>query len=158
MSETPPDETVTTTWASRDDVIAVLGNLGPRIAATSSVNLDEHLAIGHAEARSLLARTYVKGLPTWRGPALEVVRWAVAKLAAARVLDILRASLDTTSELPERLRASAHGDLTGALPGYPAGADLDDDGQPLPPRPAAGPKLGYGAPGSAFPDPAVWPW
>ena len=155
MSEQPPD----TPTASDADVITVLGKIGPRVQATEGINVPEHYAIGHAEAATLLARTYPRQVPTFRGPAAEVVRWAVAKLAAARILDILRASLDTVSETPERLRASAQADLTGPLPGYPAGSDLDNDGQPLPTPPGSdGPRVGFDAPGSLFPDPYPWGW
>lgn len=154
MSEQPTEQ-----LTGSEDTVTVLGKIGPRVQATDGIDVADHYAIGQAEAATLLHRIYPRQLPTFTGPAAQVVRWATAKLAAARILDILRASLDTVSETPERLRASAYADLTGPLPGYPADADLDDDGQPIPdPAGPDGPRVGHGAPCSAFPDPVPWLW
>jgi hypothetical protein len=112
---------MSTPYASVPDVVVVLGKIGPRIETAGTVNLGSHLSIAHTEALDRLHVAYGRTLPVWAGDGLESVRWAEAKLAAAAVLDILRASLDTAAEIPERLRRSAWAVLDGGVPGYPVG-------------------------------------
>lgn len=152
MSETPPD--AAELYASPDDVVAVLGKLGPRVAATESVSIDDQLAIAHADVVDRLHAVYGRTLPQFVPVGLESIRWATARLAGAAILDILRAAMPSdAAEVPERLRASAWSTLDGGVPGSPVG-----DPVPGPPAGATDPGLplwSSAAPGSNFDDPYV---
>lgn len=150
MSE--PTPTPPPTWAGEEDVFDTLGKVGPKVkAATEAGRFDTaaQLAAAHVEAYTRLEGVYGVGrvpAPVADSVGHEVLRWAVARLAAANILDILRASLPDVSELPERLRRTAYATLDSPVPGFPPGGN--------PGTPAA-----WGAPFSTaggvsqFPDP-----
>lgn len=151
MSE-PPVTTDLTEWANIADVYSTLGKLGPKVkeaADNGRFEAEAHLSAARAEAFTRLEHVYgVGGVPSpeAESPALEVVRWAVARIAAANILDILRASLPDVSELPERLRRTAWASLDGALPGFPPGGGPNTPGTTNTPWASSG-----GV--SQFPDP-----
>lgn len=123
MSEPTPDPG-TMTYADPEDVVVVLGKIGPRVLANETVDLAEHLSIANVDVREYLRRAYPRGVPTFTPEGLTTLRWAEARIAAAAVLDILRASMPTdVAEVPERLRASAFATLAGGVPGSPVGDD-----------------------------------
>jgi hypothetical protein len=132
MTETPPD---VVTYAAVEDVRAVLGKLGDRPGLP---DLEVHLAMAHADVVDRLSDVYGPTLPTWRPVAAEAVRWAEAKIAAASVLDILRAALDDASRVAEELRASAYATIAGGLPGQRPGdatPELEEGQSPVPSLP-----------------------
>lgn len=157
MTETPPEPTPE--YATVPDVVLALGALGPRVEATPSVDLASHLSMAHAEVLDRLADAYgTRTLPVFTGDAMEAARWAEARIAAANVLDILRASLTDVSDVPERLRRSAWATIDGGLPGFRPG-DPDPGSTPPPkfPEDIGVPRVSSCAPGSNFPDPYVDP-
>lgn len=133
MSEPVPDPA--SPWSSVDDVVFVLGRLGPRVRANVDIDLDAFLSVAHSEALDRLVTVYGSpSLPTFTGDALVALRWAEAKLAAADILDMLRTTLgDDQAEVPERLRRSAWATLDGGVPGFRPGDPVPgEDGPPLP--------------------------
>lgn len=114
-------------WATVEDVYDTLGKMGPKVKdADDAGRFDtaSQLQAARAEAYNRLERVYGPGRvpdPGAGTAGLEVIRWAVARLAAANTLDILRAALPDVSELPERLRRSAWDALGAGLPGFPPG-------------------------------------
>lgn len=149
MSETTPPATQ---YAEPSDVVAVLGKMGPRIEAAETVSIPDQLAIAHTDVVDRLHSIYGRSLPEFSPVGRESVRWAVARLAAAAILDILRASMPSdVAEVPLRLRQSAWATIDGGVPGSPVG-----DAVPGPPPGVTDtglPLWSSRAPGSNFPDP-----
>jgi hypothetical protein len=118
-------------FASDEDVRLVLGPMGSTtpsdILTEAGIDVEEQIPRAHAETLDKLTEVYGPVLPTIAGDALEAARWAEASLCAANILDILRASLDTDSEIPERLRRTAWDTLGRYLPGLRPG-DPEDPG------------------------------
>lgn len=149
MSEPTPDPLPE--WSSEQDVYDTLGKLGPKVkdaADGGRFDTGAQLEAARAEAVTRLEVLYgVGGVPNpEEGAGFEVIRWAVARLAAANVLDILRASLPDVSELPERLRRTAWATLGDGIPGFPPGGGPDTPGRRTTP-------LGSAGGVSQFPDP-----
>lgn len=129
MSETPPEASPhADPYASDEQVRVVLGGLADRLPAT--ISLEQRRAMAHAEVLERLVGTYGT-LPSaqWRPEALLAVQWAEAKIAAADILDIIRATRSDDSAVADKLRASAYATLGRALPGQP----IADDGSTTPP-------------------------
>lgn len=143
-------------YATDPDIVAVLGKIGPRLPAEIAVATFG--AIAHAETVDRLGEVYGDNVPAFTGNALEAVRWAEAKLAAAEILEALRASLPDVGETPVRLRQSAERTLSSTIPGAPAGGGTATD--------ASGAAVAYGptplarnnAPGSLIVDPYSEAW
>jgi hypothetical protein len=152
MSEPVPDPP--SPWTSPADVVFVLGKLGPRVQANTDIDLDAFVSAAHAEALDRLADAYgTRTLPAFAGDALTVLRWAEAQLAAADVLDMLRATLgDDQAEVPERLRRSAWAKLDGGVPGFRPGDPAPADGVTYPTW-TSSPAHSSSTPVSNFPDP-----
>jgi hypothetical protein len=130
--------------------LGAIGATAPTDAlAEAGIDVAAMLPRAHTETLDKLVEVYGPTLPTITGDALEAARWAEASLCAANILDILRASLDTDSEIPERLRRSAWDTLGRGLPGLrpgdPAGPDL--------PTWTAQPAHSSATPVSNFPNP-----
>lgn len=142
----------TAPFADADDVRLVLGPIGSLVPTDvlteAGIVVADHIPRAHAETLDKLTEVYGPVLPTIAGDALEAARWAEASLCAANILDILRASLDTESEIPERLRRSAWDTLGRYLPGLRPG---DATGTPVPEW--SGPAHSSSTPVSNFPNP-----
>lgn len=104
------------------DVKLVLGKIatGARLDQ-AGIDVAAMIPAAHVEVLDKLTEVYGPTLPDVTGDALETVRWAEARICAANILDILRASLDTVSDIPERLRRSAWDTLGRGLPGLRPG-------------------------------------
>lgn len=152
MTETPP---AVVTYAGADDARAALGPVGNRLPTW--VDLDTRLRIAHAEVTDRLVDVYGHTLPTFTGDALEVLRWAEAKLAASDVLLLLRAMLtDSDSAVATELRASALATLAGGVPGFRPPGPTDSGGSPTPGPDgtvSAGPRVSNAHTMSVFEDP-----
>lgn len=136
------------TYASVEDVRVALGNLGNRLPAT--IDLDGHLGMAHAVVVDKLTDAYPGEIPTFTGPGLDVVRWAEARIAAADILDILRASTTTDSPVAETLRQTAYDTLDRGVPGFrPGGPTTTPGTTPMPARP----RVSHVATTTVFADP-----
>jgi hypothetical protein len=158
MSEpTPPPPSEP--WATDVEVKTTLGKIGSRVEA-AGIDIDAHISRAHSQAVDRLVKVYAtRTLPAFTGDALEAAKWAEAQLAAANILDILRASLDSVSDLPERLRASAWETLDAGLPGFrPGDPTPGADDPPFPPETAGSSGRHSAAAASAFPDPYLDPF
>lgn len=123
--------TPTNPFASAADVRLVLGKIGNGTRLEQAgIDVEKMLPAAHVEVLDRLTEVYGPTLPEVVGDSLEVCRWAEAKLCAAGILDILRASLDTVSDIPERLRRSAFDTLGRSLPGLRPG-DSTEPGEPV---------------------------
>lgn len=147
------------TYATAADVRIVLGALGSRPGLP---DIDPRLSMAHAEVLDRLSDVYGPTLPVWRASAAEAVRWAEAKLAAADLLDVLRATRDDDSTVAEKLRASAYATISGGLPGQRPGDASTSPDTPPGATPPTLPLLSSTATLSNFPDPyasdlEVWP-
>jgi hypothetical protein len=152
MSETPTTPPLPAPYAQPGDVHTALGKLGNRPGLP---DVDKHLAMAHAEVLDLLGDVYGATIPDpFRPIAAEALRWAEAKLAAAAILDILRAAYPDESAVAAQLRESALATIRGGLPGQRPG---DTSGSVTPP-PGSGPvtlvpRLATEPPVSNFADP-----
>lgn len=126
--DTPPGSPATARYASDADVRLALGKLGNRLPA--EVNIAAFGSMAHADLLGKLADVYPAGLPdfTSSGDAVEAVRWAEARLAAAEILDVLRAAYPDVGETPSKLRESVASTLDGGIVGFPPGSTAVDDG------------------------------
>lgn len=141
----------TARYAADDDVRTALGKYGQRLP--TDLDLAGVGAMAHAELLDALAAVYPNGLPTFADDALEVVRWAEAKLAAAEVLSLLRVNYADLGDAPELMRSDALGRVRDGVIGYPPGSTSSDGGTGAPVAVSPGPRLTSFTPASAFPDP-----
>jgi hypothetical protein len=146
VTETPPG--VTAPYADPDDVRLALGPLGGRLPV--GFDVDRHLRRAHAEVLDELGTVYRAGVPTFTGDGAEAARFAEANVAAANILDALRAHLGDVSQLATDLRAAAARTVTGGVPGFPVDAGPTVPGTTS--RPAV-PQVSHVARVSVFGDP-----
>lgn len=117
----------TARYASDGDIRLALGKLGNRLPAEIDVAVFGSMA--HADLLGRLADTYPAGVPAFASSpdAVEAVRWAEARLAAAMILDVLRAAFDV-GDTPGKLRESVRDTLDGGIVGFPPGSTEVSDG------------------------------
>lgn len=139
------------TYSLDGDVTNALGTIGNRLPSWVTVETFRNMA--NAEILDRLARVYPDGIPTFEGPALEVVKYAEAKLAAAEILEAIRVNLPDLGDAPDRLRTSAYDAIGDGVVGYPPGSA--DTGSTSTPGQTStpGPRVSSFTPLSAFPDP-----
>lgn len=141
------------TYANEADVKLTLGKIGTGTRlADAGVNVAQMIPAAHAEVLDKLVEVYGPTLPTIApaSDAFEAARWAEARICAANILDILRASLGDESDIPERLRRSAWDTLARGLPGMRPGDSPVDGGTVTW---SGQPRIGSSMPVSNFPDP-----
>lgn len=140
-------------YSSDPDVRLLLGKIGGRLPA--EVDVATFRSIAHADVLDRLGDAYGGTVPTLNAgsDALEAARWAEAKVAAAEILETLRASLPDLGEAPEQLRTSAYATLSRGLPGLlpGGGTTTGPDGSPVATSPR--PQVSSFTPVSLFEDP-----
>ncbi len=125
------------TYSDDGDARTAIGPLGSRLPA--GLDLASHRAMAYAEIRGRLADLYPQGVPTFTSEGLSALRWAEAKLAAASVLEVLRASSADVGDVPSALRRSVEETLSGGIVGSPAGSPPAADADPATPLVYTGP-------------------
>lgn len=140
-------------YAAEADVRNVLGPLGTPTRLPSWISLADVLALAHAQVVDRLGFVYPNGLPTFSDDAVDVVRYAEAKVAAAEVLERLRVNLPDLGDQPDRLLKSAWASLDDGVVGYPPGSSDTGGTTPGTTSSTPGPRSTSFTPLSAFDDP-----
>ncbi len=125
------------TYSDDGDVRVALGPLGTRLPA--QIDLPSHRAMAFAEIQGRLADLYPNGFPAFTIAGTAALRWAEAKLTAASVLEVLRASSADVGDVPAALRRSVEETLSGGIVGSPAGTAPAVDSDPATPVVDTGP-------------------
>ncbi len=125
------------TYSDDADVRVALGSLGKVLP--TGFDLPAHRGMAFAELQGRLADLYPSGLPAFTIAGTAALRWAEAKLTAASVLEVLRASSADVGDVPAALRRSVEETLSGGIVGSPAGTAPAVDADPATPVVYTGP-------------------